>query len=351
MKESLILLRAIGGSLGFILIILSFIRFRSRLIRRRGFLISSLLGAGLLIVSIIPDTVNIIAGMLQMDNRQYGRLITLLILSSFLLWIIVLSLINRNTTRSIQFDFLVRKLAVDNFLARNDLTAIKYITIIIPALNEAENLRHILPEMPAAISGQECCVLVVDDGSDDDTVEAVRENKGLVVSNPINRGGGAALRLGYDIATAGGAGIVVTMDGDGQHIPGEIENLVKPIIEDRLDIVIGSRILGKREKDSMIRWLGIHIFNHVINLLAGTRITDCSNGFRAFRVASLQKVLLRQDQFHTAELIIDAAKKKIRIGEAPVTVLRRHTGASKKGRNMSYGLNFSKTVFKTWLRK
>jgi glycosyltransferase involved in cell wall biosynthesis len=114
---------------------------------------------------------------------------------------------------------------------------------------------------------------------------------------------GAALRLGYDIAVAGGAKIVLTMDGDGQHRPNEIERLVKPILDDEVDIVIGSRLLGQCERDSKIRWIGIHLFNFIINLLAGTRITDCSNGFRSFRVESLKKIVLLQDQFHTAELI------------------------------------------------
>ncbi len=172
-----------------------------------------------------------------------------------------------------------------------------------------------------------------------------------MVSNPINRGGGAALRLGYDIAKAARAKIIVTMDGDGQHLPEEIQNLVEPILNNEADFVIGSRVLGKHERDNIVRWVGIHTFNLIINLLAGTRITDCSNGFRAFRVDSLQKVLLLQDQFHTAELIIDAARKGIRIREVPVTVLRRFSGQSRKGKNWKYGFNFSKTVLKTWLRK
>jgi hypothetical protein len=66
---------------------------------------------------------------------------------------------------------------------------------------------------------------------------------------------------------------------------------------------------------------------------------------------ALKKVLLIQDQFHTAELIIDAARKELRIGEAPITHVRRYSGASKKGKDLSYGFNFSKTILKSWLRK
>ena len=144
--------------------------------------------------------------------------------------------------------------------------------------------------------------------------------------------------------------VVVTMDADGQHLPSEIPGLVAPVFNDEFDIVIGSRLLGTREKDSFIRYIGIHVFNMLIRLLTHVKVTDCSSGFRAFRTSELARVLLRQDQFHTSELIIDAAKKRIRIGEVPVTVKRRLSGESKKGKNWRYGLSFFRTVFKTWWR-
>ncbi len=330
----------------------SFGRFRTHFIRRREFFLMSLFGVALITVAAVPNSINIVAGMLSLEDKALGRLIMLLVFSNLLLWVLIFGLRSKDTQKSFQFDLLVRKLALKSFAqSRGGLNGIKEITVIIPALNEAENLDIVLPKMPRAVAGRELGVLVVDDGSTDNTVEVVKSHGYPVVSNPINRGGGAALRLGYDIAAMGGASVVVTMDGDGQHLPEEIALLVGPILADKADIVIGSRVLGRREKDSAFRWVGIHVFTFVINILAGTHITDCSNGFRAFRVSSLQKLLLLQDQFHTAELIIDAARKGIRISDAPVTVLRRLSGDSKKGQNWSYGLNFSKTVLKTWLRK
>jgi hypothetical protein len=99
-----------------------------------------------------------------------------------------------------------------------------------------------------------------------------------------------------------------------------------------------------------VRWLGIHVFNALIRLLTPVRVTDCSNGFRALRASELRRVLLRQDQFHTAELLIDAARKGIRLGDVPVTVRRRASGESKKGRDLRYGFSFARTVLKTWWR-
>ena len=331
MEKSLILLRVIGGAFAVFMMAWSFARFRKHLALRHEFLLISLGCVGLLAVTIVPDSINIVADMLSMKDRQFGRLITLLILSNFIIWILVLGLRSKTAKSSIQFDFLVRRLALEKFLRAEALDSIKEITVILPVLNEQENLDLLLPKIPAQVNGHPLGVIVVDDGSTDNTVSVVKRHGFTVVSNPINRGGGAALRLGYDIAVAGGAKIVLTMDGDGQHRPEEIEGLVKPILDDDADIVIGSRLLGQCEKDSKIRWIGIHIFN--------------------FRVESLKKIVLLQDQFHTAELIIDAAKKGLRISEAPVTVLRRFSGVSKKGKNWSYGLNFTKTVLKTWFRK
>jgi hypothetical protein len=349
--QYLVAIRIICSLIGIFFVYLSFIQFRKRAIKRYEFLLLALLGTGLLIVSIYPDSINVVAGMLALDNREYGRLIALLILSNVVLWLLIISQRIKDGVRARQFDLLVRKLAMKSFFERDKQKSLKEITVIIPALNEAENLSHLLPRMPRSVMDRELGVLVIDDGSSDDTINIVQQNGYSVVSNPINRGGGAALRLGYDIAAASKTGYIVTMDADGQHLPEEIEGLVGPILNEEMDIVIGSRVIGQREKDSVVRWIGIHVFNTVINLLAGTNITDCSNGFRAFRMSSLSNVLLVQDQFHTAELIIDAAKKGMRIGEAPVTVLRRHSGESKKGKDLAYGINFTKTILKSWLRK
>ncbi len=349
--EYLVAIRVISGLLGIAFGFWSFVQFRKRLIKRYEFLLLTILGTGLLEVAIYPDSINIIADMMAMDDRQYGRLIALLILSNLLLWLLVIGQRSKESVKSIQFDLLVRRFAMERFFKEDTRKTIKEITVIIPALNEAESLEHILPRMPESIMGHPIGIVVVDDGSDDNTIDVVKKCGYSVASYPFNRGGGAALRLGYDIAMGSGVKYIVTMDADGQHLPEEIERLVSPVIKDDFDIVIGSRILGRREKDSIVRWVGIHVFNVIINVFAGTRITDCSNGFRAFRMDSLQKVLLFQDQFHTAELIIDAARKGLRIGEAPVTLLRRHAGKSKKGKDLSYGINFSKTILKSWFRK
>jgi len=222
--------------------------------------------------------------------------------------------------------------------------------VLIPALNEAENLKDILPSMPTEIDDTEVGVLVVDDGSADDTYDVVAQTGYLVVQNRINRGGGAALRMGYDVLAKAGVKICVTMDADGQHQPEEIKKLVLPIIKDQYDFVIGSRILGHREEDSMFRIMGIYTFGFIISRLLGRKITDPSSGFRAFKMDAISSLRLNEDQFHTSELIIEAVKNKIRTGEVPVTILKRKHGETRKGKEWKYGINFARAIIKAWWR-
>jgi len=310
-----------------------------------------LFSLGLIVVSIYPNSVNVLRNMLSLAPKQFSRLIAICILSNVLLWLLLFYTRFRLTDHTDQLDRLIRRLGVSEFEKRYaDHTPLPPVVVVIPAYNEEENIAAVLSEIPEQVCGRPLGAIVVDDGSSDRTAEVVRGAGVPVVQNPFRRGGGAALRTGFDIARLNGARIVVSMDADGQHLPAEIERLVAPIVGDEVDFVIGSRILGRREKDSMFRYMGIHVFNALIHLLTVVKVTDCSNGFRAFRVEELSRVLLRQDQFHTSELIIDAAKKGIRIGEAPVTVKRRQSGVSKKGKDWSYGLKFARTIFRTWWR-
>jgi len=344
-------LRWLGLLVGAGLLLHSFARFRDARSSRVDFVMGVLLGGGAVTVSAFPDSVNLLRDMLMLEREQWSRLIAVLIASSAALWVVLLATRSRVYRQADQFDHLVRALGLSEFRrlypGRERLPEI---VVVIPAYAERDNIGAVLEAMPGSVCGLDLVALVIDDGSPDDTAEVARRHGALVVRTPVRRGGGAALRLGFDIALQHGARVVVTMDADGQHLPSEIETLVRPVLESDTAFVIGSRILGRHESESRLRRLGIHVFNVAIRLLSSVKVTDCSNGFRALRTAELGRLQLRQDQFHTAELIIDAAKRGIRIGEVPVTVARRASGESKKGRDWAYGLSFARTVFRTWWR-
>jgi hypothetical protein len=114
--------------------------------------------------------------------------------------------------------------------------------------------------------------------------------------------------------------------------------------------VIGSRILGDRESASRLRIAGVYVFGRIVTTLLGKKITDPSSGFRAFRMDAVSSIRLHEDQYHTSELIIEAVKQGLRIGEVPITILRRKYGKSKKGKDLIYGFHFARIIIKTWWR-
>jgi len=344
-------LRILGLIIGVVGLISTFLIYRGPKWKRANFVLFTLFNLSLIIVSFNPDVVNFLRDMLALKTSQRGRVIALLIISSIFLFLYSIYTNSKLDKHQIQFDRLVRSLGA-NTLEESAAVfeKIKPIMIVMPAYNEAENLKEILPSFPDSINGLEIGVLLIDDGSDDETARVASEAGVCLVRNPINRGGGAALRLGYDILQKAGALICVTMDADGQHNPAEIEKVILPIVNDQHDFVIGSRIIGDREKDSRLRIVGVYIFGWLISLLLGKKITDPSSGFRAFRMESVASIDLHEDQYHTSELIIEAVKKGLRVGEVPITIFKRKYGKSKKGHDWAYGLHFARIIIKTWWR-
>ena len=191
---------------------------------------------------------------------------------------------------------------------------------------------------------------VVDDGSRDGT-EDVAEAHGAVVSrHVVNRGGGAALRTGYRLMVDSEAAIVVTLDADGQHLPAEMPNLVQPVLDGKADVAHGSRVLGHAEENHFAREMGIVFFNRLVSFITRTHVTDCSNGYRAVRTSVLPTLVLKQEQFHTSEFMIEAIKRGVPAVEVPVTVEQRLHGHSKKPAVLRYGMGFANAIVRTWLR-
>ena len=344
-------LRLVGIFVGIIAIAICFLRLRTHANKRTDVFFLFIFGVALLMVGLFPDLANFPSSILSMGGSQWGRLLALLIFSNILLWLFVFYQRAKNENRYYQFDNFVRAFTVTDFLTNHRIDHIKdSIVILIPAYNEAENLQVVLSQIPEKVNDKPVHVLVLDDGSSDGTADVARRNNALIASHPANRGGGAALKTGYELVTHLNPAVVLTMDADGQHNPAEIETLVQPILSGEADFVIGSRVLGECAAYSSFRLLGVHVFSRLINLIVGTRITDCSSGYRAIRGKVLDECLLLQEQYHTAEMIIEAAKRGFRITERPVTIACRLSGESKKGKDLKYGLFFLRTIVKTWLR-
>ena len=204
-----------------------------------------------------------------------------------------------------------------------------------------------LTQLPESILNHPVYPLIVVDGSYDKTESIVQNLGHRVVVHPINRGQGAALKTGFDIAFQEGAFIIVTMDADGQHNAGDLPYLIQPILDDTADYVMGSRLLGAYEQQGCFRHIGIIFFSKLISWLIGQKITDCTNGFRAEKLAAIQ---LYEQRFSAPELIIQASRHNLRIQEIPVTIMKRYAGESKKPRRLGYPLRFGWALLQAWLR-
>jgi glycosyltransferase involved in cell wall biosynthesis len=297
------------------------------------------------LIALFPSAGDIVAGPLKMERWNAVLFVSTLI--SFGLFFYVLNISNRNAKA---ISKLVEAMARSKFWREHRESEPGEIAVVIPVYNEEESISAVLKRIPEQVLGLKVQTFVVVDGSTDATEKVVREMAVPVVVHPINRGGGAALRAGYEVALESGAEIIVTLDGDGQHLPEEIPNLVKPIIDNEADFVNGSRVLGSFEPESRMRLLGVFVFNWLVSVLMFTRITDCSNAFRAIRADTLRRLTLNQDQFHTSELLIEALKKSARVKEVPITILKRQSGVTKKPPSLRYGWGFAKAILSTWLR-
>jgi GT2 family glycosyltransferase len=343
-------LRAIGAVLGSIGLFLAFfVRFRLRRGRNLDWLLLSALSLALLLLGISPDLFNSFLALFSFEKGGSQRLVGLLVFSTLILYALTQYAIARSGRVEQLVNQLVRELAKKEFRRLHD-AADASIYIVIPAYNEAENIGNVLGRIPKEILGLRTKVLVVVDGATDDTEGVVSRLNEAAVSCTINRGGGSALKAGYELAVEDGAQIVVTLDADGQHLPEEIPSLVQPILDGEVDLVNGSRVLGHYEKDSQVRAAGVVLFNWLVSLLTMKRITDCSNAFRAIRASELGRLDLRQAQFHSSELLIEALKKGLRVKEVPITIMRRMSGDSKKPPSLKYALGFLRAIITTWLR-
>jgi glycosyltransferase involved in cell wall biosynthesis len=225
------------------------------------------------------------------------------------------------------------------------------VVIVIAAFNEEGAIGPVVSALPATIAGLATAAIVVSDGAVDATAKEARQAGALVCDVPVNRGQGAALRLGYRLAREGGAHYIVTTDADGQYNPTEIESLIVPILDGRADFVTGSRTMGSEETKDPVRKAGVRFFALMISALTGQRITDTTFGLRAMRAELTGAVLLEQPQYQASELLIGVITHGYRVVEVPATIHRRRVGKSKKGNNAFYAVSFVRVVLRTWLRE
>ena len=307
-------------------------------------------GVGVMIVSAteLPDA---ILAFFSFSEGGGGRILGLSVFAIILLFLLVVRGQLQNGRIERKLSAALEGIAWDEFRAEGLPERFRdKVAVVIPAYNEADNIGQVLPRIPTRVCGAETAVLVVDDGSRDGTDEVARSYGAAVARHATNLGGGAALRTGYRLMTDSNATLVVTLDADGQHLPEEMAKLVQPVLDGEVLVAHGSRVLGQADANHFAREMGIIFFNRLVSLITRTKVTDCSNGYRAVSTAALPQLVLRQEQFHTSEFMIEAIKRGVPAVEVPVTVVSRIHGHSKKPAVFRYGWGFTNAIMRTWLR-
>lgn len=222
----------------------------------------------------------------------------------------------------------------------------KKIYVVIPAFNEESVIIGVINEVKKA----GCCdIIIVDDGSSDNTCKKAKSVENIVVlRHKINRGKGAATKTGIEAAKLLKADIVITMDGDGQHDPSDIKKLIQPILEEKCEVVLGTRL----KNTNGMPWYKIiqnHIGNAITWYLFGLWVTDSQSGFRAYSRLATEKINTRADRYeYDSEVIREIYIYKLKYKEIPIRV--RYTEYSMGKTQKQSFINGIKTLYKMFWR-
>ena len=197
------------------------------------------------------------------------------------------------------------------------------LVVLIPAFNEEKTIGKVIQEIPKDIEGiDEMKILLVDDGSTDNTAEIAKKAGAFVISHAKNKGLGIAFSTGIKEALKQGADIVVNIDADNQFDPRDITKLVKPILEKKAEMVAGTRFedeTSARKVPFIKRW-GNKAFTSLINILIRQHFTDTQCGFRAYSKEAILRLNLFGKFTYTQEVFLDLVNKGLTIKQVPIKV-------------------------------
>lgn len=201
------------------------------------------------------------------------------------------------------------------------------IFIVIPAHDEERSIGFILDNLKN--HGYKN-IVVVNDFSKDNTEKIAKQKGAIVLSHIINRGQGASLATGTEYALRDGADIIIHFDADNQMMAEDIPAMIKPIIERKADVTIGSRFLGKKALNMpKSKKITLFLGNLWLGLFYGVKLTDSQCGFRAMSRKTAETIEIKQDKMeHASEILIEIFKKKLKYREIPVTI--KYTEYSKR---------------------
>lgn len=217
------------------------------------------------------------------------------------------------------------------------------VTVMIPAYNEEYSIKQAIKNCLKFVNN----VLVIDDGSQDDTVKIAKDAGANVVHHVKNLGLARVMKTGIKWCLNNEVEIIVNFDADLQYDAADIPSLVMPVILHKYDLMIGNRFEGRIEQMPMQKQLGNKIFSRLIANFTDTHISDAQSGFRAFSASFARSIKIREGFTYTQQMIIEASERNYRIGEIPIKFAKRNHGAS---RLMHGALDFAYGAWKLIIR-
>ncbi len=223
--------------------------------------------------------------------------------------------------------------------------------IIIPALNEEKKIASTIKKIPKKMSSiKEIKILVIDDGSTDNTKKEAISAGAEVISHNQNKGVGVAFQTGLNWALSNDVDLLVNIDADGQFDPNDIATIIEPVLNNTTDVVVGDRFQSGRPKDMPLgKYIGNKMMSFLINQLSGLKLTDVSSGFRAFNREAMYSLNLMGNFTYTQESILDLSVKSIRIINVPVKVTYFKSRKSRVASNLlRYAVQTSLIIFRSY---
>jgi glycosyltransferase involved in cell wall biosynthesis len=219
----------------------------------------------------------------------------------------------------------------------------------IPAYNEERTIAEVVLKAGCHVGK----VLVCDDGSKDMTQRIARKNGAHVVEHKRNMGYGATLQTIFRKAMDLGADVLVVFDGDGQHDPDEIPELVKPILKGKADVVIGSRFVNGAERSiPLYREIGILFITFLMRILSGYAISDAQSGFRAFNRKALRELKMTEFGWGSSvEVFFRAHDAGLKIVEVPVDCSYEDYPRASKRDPLRQGISIVASIFSHVVRE
>lgn len=307
-----------------LLIILTKIRFSGR-IGNQLYVIMLIFWSGIFIISFNPRILDSVLNNTGLVNRSQFLLICSILIILYLLVIQIL----RNKGLSFRMFNVIRKTALSNFKEVLDTIPSVEVLIIIAAKNESKTIATVIDKIKSIHFDFSYVILVVNDGSTDDTALIAKKHKALLINHGINLGVGAAIKTGFLASEFLKPKIVVNIDGDDQHDPKDIQKIVNKIKNENYDLVYASRFLESTDyEQSITRKIGNKFYTNLVNKITNLQLTDVTSGFRGVRFEKLPSVLFLSESNFAIELALRASKNNLRVIEIPTKASIREHGKS-----------------------